>query len=441
MKMNQVINNEQIIPAETPVENGVKKAYSKPEKILLLVSLAIGVLFDRLMVSPIVDLQGFNSVRVFAGAFWLCWIAAFCAVYRKRLRKNITLWIVALFSAALCVWNFIFPEGNNEYGALVYLVIPAVLMAHVQMAAGGFGLKDAGQIGLAWISGWLIKPFSGIPVMFGAAGSLFRGGSRTAAKRAAIGAAITLALFLILIPLLSGADMMFGFYIDRMTDGFNLSPLIFHGAVVLIAFALFYSVLWNAGFGNNTVKPLAASFSIDKIICVMVLGAVALLYALFCGVQFTYLFAGAGLPEGMTYSAYAREGFSQTVTVCAINLAIFGVFLRFGAKSRVLNVLLGVLLGLTAVMLYSGAIRLYLYIGAYGLIWLRLLPAWFIIYLAAVLILCAVRMAKERLPVFALCAVLLLGWFAALGYSNPDRLIDDYNANAVNLSANHSSHG
>jgi hypothetical protein len=129
----------------------------------------------------------------------------------------------------------------------------------------------------------------------------------------------------------------------------------------------------------------------------------------------------------MTYSDYAREGFALTVAVCAINLAIFGVFLRFGAGDRSVRGLLAGLLALTGVMLCSGALRLWLYIDAYGLTWLRVLSAWFVIYLAAVVILSGVRMVREKLPAVALAALILLGWYVVLGFSNPEGLAAGYN--------------
>ena len=115
------------------------------------------------------------------------------------------------------------------------------------------------------------------------------------------------------------------------------------------------------------------------------------------------------------------------IAVCSLNLILFGVFLRFGKKSKALTSLLGALLGLTFVMLVSGFMRLNLYINAYGLTWLRLLSMWFIIYLAAVMFICVYRMVKEKLPLVAVCAMLLLGWYVALGYSNPDAFIARYN--------------
>jgi len=201
--------------------------------------------------------------------------------------------------------------------------------------------------------------------------------------------------------------------------------------VLLCMFGLFYSFLWNIGYGDNRAYIMPKTWQIDKIIASIVLGSVIFIYVLFCVVLFTYLFAQAGLPAGMTYSEYARQGFSQTVFICVMNLCILGIFAKFGKMSKLLSALLCTLLALTAVMLVSGGMRLGLYIGAYGMTWLRLLSAWFIIYMAAVILLCAVRMFwKKKLPIMPICGILLVVWFIVLGYLNPDGFVGWYNYSA-----------
>jgi len=244
-----------------------------------------------------------------------------------------------------------------------------------------------------------------------------------------VGILVSALLLIVIVPLLMGADQVFSYYMNQIfLGGGSSSHFFWHGFVILFMFGWFYSVLWNVGFKKEKPHRIPETWSVDIIISAIVLGSVALVYVLFCFIQFTYLFAGAGLPEGMTYSEYAREGFAQTVVVCTINLIIFGVFLQFGVSKKLLKGLLNMLLVLTGIMLISGAVRLNLYIGAYGMTWLRLLSAWFIIYLAAVIILCAVRLLfKKRLPIVVLCTLLLLIWYVALGYLNPDNFINWYN--------------
>lgn len=406
-----------------------KRKISPLEQLLLPIALVIGILYDRLVFAPLTD--DWYYFGALSGIFWLCYLVAFYAFFWKKIAKNRILWYIAGCSAALCLWNlvnlYVFGEWNSEFETLTILVIPCVLMAHTQFAAGNYKLKDAGKIALAWLRGWVIKPFTGLPALFEVTESLVSGGKSSTAKKAALGVGIALPLFCIILPLLAGADKVFGFYLKQMVGDFYIGSFIAHSFVAILAFGLFYSFLWNVGFGPKN-KPAEKSASrLDPIVSCIVLGSVSLLYVLFCAVQFTYLFAGAGLPDGMTYSEYAREGFAQTVTVCALNLFIFGVFLQFGTRNKAVTGFLSALLGLTGIMLFSGFMRLWLYIDAYGLTWLRLLSAWFIIYLAVVIVLCAVRMLREKLPAIALCALILLGWYTVLGYANPDALVTRYN--------------
>ncbi len=419
---------EQTMPSQQPPPKE-KRAVTAAERWLLPVAFLVALLWDRMLPGAL-ESGYFGPLCI--GVFWLGYLALLYAFYRKRLARNRMLWYVAGCCAALCVWNCLFDTvfwANDAYAALTsFLVLPAVLMAHAVYLAGDFKLKEVGSIAVAWLRGWLIKPFTGIPAMAEATGSLFAGGSeRTAARKAVLGVAVTLPLLAILIPLLGQADLMFGYHLYNLLANWNLSSLLRHVFFVLIAFSLFYSFLWNLGFGTRHAALRPVTARIDSIVCGIVLGAVTLLYLLFCGVQFTYLFARAGLPAGFTYSEYAREGFAQTVAVCAINLVLFGVFLAYGARGRLKNILLASLLSLTCVMLASGAMRLWLYIEAYGLTWLRVLSAWFILYLAAVVALCGVRMLRERLPAVAVSALLLLGWYVVLGFVNPAGLCAWYN--------------
>ena len=411
----------------------VKREVSRAEKILLPVALLVAVLYDRIVFLGFVESvfranPRWSEPYVFAAAFWLCYLGIFYAFFWKRLRNNYMLWFVAGCSALLCLWSFVPFFSSTEYAIITFFVIPGVIMAHAQWLAGGFTLKNNDGIAIAWLLGWLIKPFSGIFALIESVESAASEGSKGMAKRVALGVLLAFVLLLVIVPLLMGADLVFGYYVEQLFSGWNLSSMILHGIVILIAFGLFYSFLWNVGFGKNKVHTIPTTWKIDPVISGIALGATMFVYGLFCLVQFTYLFARAGLPYGMTYSEYAREGFAQTVAVCAINLLMFGVFLRFGDGKKISIGMLGGLLALTGIMLISGAVRLNLYISVFGMTWLRLLSAWFIIYLAVVIGLCAARLYKKELPWIVLSGLVLLGWYVALGYLNPDGFISWYNS-------------
>ena len=402
------------------------KQYNLKEKLLLPISLLIAILFDRLVVA---GLFGPSDTGMLYGAFWLCYMIAFYLFYWQRLKGDKVAWLVAACTTVLCLWYFIFPDNNRQFAIITALVIPNVLMAHAQWTAGGFTLKSSDGMAAAWFFGWFLKPFTGLPALFGAIGSLFSADNKSVAKRVLIGLCIALPLMLIVVPLLMSADQVFNHYLRQIFSGGGNWPVtMLHIFVVITAFGLFYSFLWNVGFGETKWHRISSAWKIDNIITYMVLGSVMLVYVLFCVIQFAYLFASAGLPAGMTYYEYARQGFAQTVVVCTINLLIFGIFIRFGQRHKALAAMLCGLLALTGIMLFSGAVRLNLYIAAYGMTWLRLLSAWFIIYLAAVIGLCAVKLLyKKQLPIVALCALILLVWYVVLGYLNPDNFITWFN--------------
>ncbi|MCL2566374.1 MAG: DUF4173 domain-containing protein [Defluviitaleaceae bacterium] len=420
---------------EKPKKKAPPREYGFMEKLLLPIALLIGILYDRLIVRLIhipFAYEWHQSPPLRSAIFWLCYLAIFYMFFWKRLKHDYAAHFVAICTIALCVWNFIFREGNSEFYTITFLVIPAVLMAHAMWNGAGHTLKNSEGIIMSWLSGFLIKPFSALPHLFGSLGSLLSDNNKPTAKRVFIGVVIAFAMMVFILPLLMGADQVFNYYIQQMFAGLSFFTFIFHSTAIIIITALFYSFLWNIGFGENKTLSVPESWSVDIIISSIALGSVIFLYILFCIVQFTYLFAGAGLPAGMTYSEYAREGFAQTVAVCAINLLIFAVFLRLGKGQKLLTALLGGLLALTGIMLVSGAVRLNLYIDAYGMTWLRLLSAWFIIYLVAVITLCSIRLfIKKELPVAALCGLLLLIWYVALGYLNPDGFVEWYNLHMI----------
>ena len=421
-EINQNTMPEIIKPEEKP-----KKIWSVKEKWLLLLSLAVAILFDRIVIASVFN---WSITREHPAAFWLSYLVIFCGFYWQRIKRDKVLIYVTICSVALCIWNFVFSrEYNQEYATITFLVIPGVLMAHAQWVAGNYTLKNPAGIVPAWFLGWLIKPFSGIPAFFGSIAALLSEKNRPVAGRAVVGVVSAATLLIVIVPLLMGADMVFNYYVMNIFSGWSIGQFVFHSVFVLVAFVLFYSFIWNVGFGEKTETGIVASNSksIDIVISSIVLGSVLVVYALFCLVQFTYLFARAGLPYGMTYAEYAREGFAQTVLVCSINLLLFGVFMWKSKGEKILMGLLGGLLALTVIMLLSGAVRLNLYIDTFGMTWLRLLSAWFIVYLGMVISLCVVRIFKKELPVVGLSAMLLLIWYIALGYLNPDGFIGWYN--------------
>ncbi len=382
---------------------------------LLPLAFGIGLLLDLLLHTQ-------WSLFIASNLFWLVCLVAISAVNWKRLKTNKILWVVAAQTTLLCIWPLLF-KGSLAFGIHTQWVIPSMLMFFAQSAVSDLSLKQTGAMTAAWLSGWFVKPFSAIGHFFGATASLLKGDKRAIVKKVLLGLLLTLPILLIVLPLLASADAVFGDMLGGLFRNLSLSSLFTHFLITAVATLFAYSYFWNLRFGTALRQPENARQPLDTTVCCIVMSITSIVYLLFCLVQFTYLFARAGLPADLTYSEYAREGFWQLLIITGLNLLLFGFPLRYAKPSKALKVCLSILVGMTCVLLLSAFVRLNLLIGVYGLTWARLFGGWFMIFLAAVQILCVVRMCIPAFPLISVCGLLLLTWFVILGYSNPDAII------------------
>jgi len=180
---------------------------------------------------------------------------------------------------------------------------------------------------------------------------------------------------------------------------------------------------------------------------VEVITVLALLNALFVSfviVQAVYLFGGVDTLDraGLSYSTYARHGFFELVTVAALVLSVVllldWLVRSGGGRARlVVNLLHGLLVLLTLVILISALQRMHLYQAEYGLTELRFYTTAFMGWLAVVLIWLVVTvlrpvpggegLGRRRFAFGALVAGLVL--VVSLNLVNPDAVIARTNLN------------
>jgi hypothetical protein len=175
--------------------------------------------------------------------------------------------------------------------------------------------------------------------------------------------------------------------------------------------------------------------------------ALALIDLLFLGfvlVQAVYLFGGVDTlaRTGLTHSEYARRGFFELITVAALVLGLILVsdwLSRFvvGRGRLIINLLHGVLIALTLVILASALVRMRLYQQEFGLTELRFYTTAFMVWLGAVLVWLGATVLRMRAPADAQSAgdnpgrrrfafgalIATLALLVALDLINPDALI------------------
>ena len=420
-------------------EEIAQRPLNKRAVITIGAAFLITFAFDRLICSiPPTWLIGYELP-----VFWIICALTVTALHWKTARKQVLVWLVLGSIVAIGVWNTLAQSTwcysrNDEYALTTQFVQPALLMLHCQLVNGRYDVRRPLQVAWNWLTGWLQQPFIHIRDFaepFSVIFARFAVASKQRSKVREIGIALLIStpLLLTIVLLLIGADQIVQYEVLNVFSDFNPMTITLHIMFIVLPWPLLFSLLIGLD-DEPTSTPPEQRFSLSSVTAFVVLAVTLTVYMLFCIVQIRFLFAGLftdgsiALPDGLTYSEYARGGFFQLLAVTAINVTLFGLAIALAPRTRMLNTALVALLALTAVILASAALRLGLYINAYGLTWLRYLSASFIALLAIAILLCLIRLKIRQLPLAATMTALLIVWYVALGFSNPNHICEIYNA-------------
>lgn len=227
--------------------------------------------------------------------------------------------------------------------------------------------------------------------------------------------------------LLADADAVFQHLIvEVILDIFNLSTIFSVG--LLIIFSTLTACCLMGSVCSLSIPGLKAPRQHNPLAAISFTAMITLLYLLFCGIQVIYLFAGKGsLPEGVTYSEYAREGFFQLLAVVVLNLVFVLNCFKYFRKHRALTFLLTVISLCTYVMIASAVYRMLLYVDVYYLTFLRLFVLWFLGLLSVLMLGVLAMIFFPHFPLFRWClASITIAW-CGFAWCFPDAQIARYN--------------
>ncbi|MFF2848587.1 DUF4153 domain-containing protein [Streptomyces sp. NPDC058001] len=289
------------------------------------------------------------------------------------------------------------------------------------IALSPLGLVDALPQGIAW--GW-----RGLRERSGDASGKVGQGLRAVA--------VTIVLLVVFGALFAGADAAFADLLGGLVP--DVSGAQGPWRVVLFVFGVVFALTaahvaaapihWD----GVTVRPGRERGRAEWAVPLIVLN---LLFAVFNAVQLAVLFGGyeAVLDRtGLTYAAYARQGFWQLLLATLLTLLVIVFALRWAPRSApgdraLVRGVLGTLCVLTLVVVASAVRRMDMYVEAYGLTRLRIsvVTAELWLGLVIVLIMAAGVWGARWLPraVAASAAVGVL----AFGLMSPDALIAETN--------------
>ena len=169
--------------------------------------------------------------------------------------------------------------------------------------------------------------------------------------------------------------------------------------------------------------------SVNPVTGITFTAVLAVIYVFYSMIQIIFLFLrpGSGLPDGMTYSQYAHEGFWQLLFVSVINFAAVLICMQVFGENRMLRILLCVISVCTCVMILSAAYRMMLYVGEYNLTFLRVLVLWFLAVLMLIFFGVIYSIFRRRFRLFKYIMLIVSVMYIGFSFSHVDRIIAGYN--------------
>ena len=261
-----------------------------------------------------------------------------------------------------------------------------------------------------------------------------------------VGILIAIPLLALVLALLAGADMIFSKLTETAFSSlFRTADPLLILLLVLFIFIAAYSIMSAAAFlydqrkqsflntlsgdrqmnvqGAETRKPA------KSLTAVTVTSLLTVVYLVFSVIQIVYLFGGGqvALPKGYTYAEYARQGFFQLLAVTVLNVLIVLICMNSAKKSLPLRIILVIMTACTYIMIASAGMRMYLYISAYDLSFLRILVLWFLVVNTCIITGAMVTIFKQGFPLFRFCIAVVSVCFITLSFFRPDYWIAVYN--------------
>lgn len=383
---------------------------------------------------------------------------------------NAVLWLMLLLGTLLALmrWQFPAARGGGRWmivpallfaaaiawrgsGVLVGLSVLAVLVSLALLAARA----REGQWQRAGLGEYVLAlPLAGVNAALGAFAlltdvewqSIPRGGWSGQAIAIVRGTLIAAPLLLLFGGLFMAADADFEALVLDLLD-WEWEEIASH---------LFWAAVWAwlvAGFFRQSLLertppslrvPQPRFLGLGIVESTIVLGTMNLLFLAFVLVQFPYLFGGSASVDpasGLSYSAYARRGFFELVTVATLLLPLLLLLHWLLRDSRpwetwLFRGLAGTLVLLMYVVMLSALQRMWLYTAEFGLTELRFYTTAFMGWLAVVFLLfllTVLRGQRERLAFGALLAA--FATLLLLLAINPDALIVRTNVGRVEQAA------
>ncbi len=373
--------------------------------------------------------------------FWLGWTVSFLLlfavstayVFRKGVRITPFSAVCGGLSAIL---SFIFSTTTNGSVRFFGFVVSVALLL-VWFGTTVADRNDRGDLGVLITATAPVfrLGFRHIPTTLR---SLFTGGRQgRAISKVLLGAAVSIPVLCIVIPLLMESDAAFDGLATKLID--NLRTTV--GQLIVGGMLALFVVPYCMALRHRTLKePADRRFGgLDGVVIGTVLSLLSLCYLAYLFSQLAYFFSGFGgfLPEGYTFTVaeYARRGFFEMSAIAAIDLVIiFAAQLlarqRDGKMHGVLRTLCAFIAAFTLIIIATAVSKMVLYIELFGMTVLRMTTTAFMVFLTVVFFSVILRLFISRVKVLKTALVTAGLVLTVLGICNVERVSCAYNCYA-----------
>lgn len=245
-------------------------------------------------------------------------------------------------------------------------------------------------------------------------------------------------LLMMVLPLLMSSDRIFYEFfssIFRFLSPLDLLRKINIGNMIgiCLTFALgmfslyaFFAGLFKMNLGG---REEVQTGKVNPAAGITFTGIMAAVYLIYAGIQILFLFLrlDQGLPDGVTYSQYAHQGFWQLLLVSLINFGTVLACMWIFEDKRVLRILLTVISVCTCIMILSAAYRMILYVREYDLSFLRVLVLWFLVVLLLIFFGVIYSIFRRKFGLFRYITGVVAAGYILFSLSHVDAWIAAYN--------------
>lgn len=375
--------------------------------------------------------------------FFICFVWAFYYINKERINMKSHMGIFALGCVAvLCIGYILYcnriMESVNRIAIPMLLTGAFIMFRYPDTAWGRFGfLRLILDRCIVTPIRYILKPFQ---IIAGTVNIKSAGIGETR-KSILKGIIVGIPILLLVLILLSSADMMYGYYLSRMGSYIrveNAGRLLDAAFKILITFVLFFAYLYSFKYNMPArIEKKVKNYSFDSVMSITLLAPLVIVYAVFIAIQVFYLFGKEGLPNGFNYAEYARQGFFQLLAVTSINFLITSFILHSCRKSgkepgTVLKALLSLMAIFTFFMLFSSYYKLVMYEQEFGFTYLRFYVHCFIIMLFLLMCIIGAGIWIGKMNLLKCCFICTITFYCMLSLISPDKFIARSNLQRYN---------